>query len=128
MDKINKEQVIEWLSALTVIELSSLIKELEEKWGVSAAAPVAAVAAPAAADAGAAAAEEKTEFNVVLADFAADKKLAIIKVVRAATEMGLKEAKELVEKKGTIKEAAPKEEAETLKKQLEEAGGKVALK
>lgn len=129
MDKITKEHVIEWLSAQTVIELASLIKELEEKWGVSAAAPVAAVAAPATADAEAAAVvEEKTEFNVMLLDFASDKKLAVIKAVRAATDIGLKDAKDLVEKKGVIKEAAPKEEAEALKKQLEEAGAKVELK
>ncbi|MCA1939798.1 MAG: 50S ribosomal protein L7/L12 [Caenispirillum bisanense] len=118
-------KLVDDLSALTVLEAAELSKMLEEKWGVSAAAPVAAVAAAAAP---AAAAEEKTEFDVVLAD-AGDKKINVIKEVRAITGLGLKEAKDLVEgAPKTVKEAASKDEAEKIKKQLEEAGAKVELK
>lgn len=121
------EKIVEELSALTVMEAAELSKMLEEKWGVSAAAPVAV----AAAGGGAAAApveEEKTEFDVVLTD-AGDKKINVIKEVRAITGLGLKEAKDLVEgAPKTVKEAVSKAEAEELKKKLEEAGAKVELK
>ena len=129
MSDITKEQVIDWLSAQSVLEISSLVSELEEKWGVSAAAPaaVAVAAAPGAADA--APAEEKTEFDVELAEFPADKKIAIIKEVRSITGLGLKEAKDLVEGVPNIlKEATSKDDAEEIKKKLEEAGAKVNLK
>ncbi len=123
MSKI--EQLVEDLSGLTVLEAADLAKLLEEKWGVSAAAPVAAAAAPAA---GAAPAAEKTEFTVMLTD-AGDKKINVIKEVRAITGLGLKEAKDLVE--GAPKEVKAdvgKDEAEKIKKQLEDAGAKVELK
>jgi len=126
MADVTKEQVVEFIEKMTVLELAELVKELEEKFGVSAAAPVAAAAAPAAGDAPAA--EEKEDFDVVLAA-AGDKKINVIKVVRSATGLGLKEAKDLVDgAPQTIKEAMPKAEAEELKKQLEEAGAKVELK
>jgi large subunit ribosomal protein L7/L12 len=124
MSKI--EKLVDDLSALTVLEAADLAKLLEEKWGVSAAAPVAAAAAPAAA--GAAPAAEKTEFTVVLTD-AGDKKINVIKEVRAITGLGLKEAKDLVE--GAPKEVKAdvnKDEAAKIKKQLEDAGAKVELK
>lgn len=127
MADVTKEQVIEFLSGMNVLELSDLVSELEEKWNVSAAAPVAVAAGGVAGDAGAAA-EEQTEFDVILEDFG-DKKIGVIKVVRAITGLGLKEAKELVEGvPGTVKEGIEKAEAEDLKKQLEEAGAKVSLK
>jgi large subunit ribosomal protein L7/L12 len=119
-------KIVEDLSNLTVLEAAELSKMLEEKWGVSAAAPVAVAAAgaPAAAEA----AEEKTDFDVVL-EAAGDKKIEVIKEVRAITGLGLKEAKDLVEgAPKTVKEAAPKAEAEEIKKKLEAAGAKVALK
>ncbi|MBE6872269.1 MAG: 50S ribosomal protein L7/L12 [Ruminococcaceae bacterium] len=120
-------QLIEDVKALTVLELADLVKALEEEFGVSAAAPVAVAAAPAAA-AAAPAAAEKTEFDVVLASFG-DAKLNVIKVVRELTGLGLKEAKELVEgAPKTIKEGLSKEDAEDLKKKLEDAGAKVELK
>ncbi|SHM09349.1 50S ribosomal protein L7/L12 [Roseibium suaedae] len=123
MADLNK--LVEELSALTVMEAAELSKLLEEKWGVSAAAPVAVAAAAGPA---AAAEEEKTEFDVVLAD-AGDKKINVIKEVRAITGLGLKEAKELVEgAPKTVKEQVSKAEAEDLKKKLEEAGAKVELK
>lgn len=119
-------KLVDELSALTVMEAAELSKLLEEKWGVSAAAPVAVAAA--AAGPAAAAEEEKTEFDVVLAD-AGDKKINVIKEVRAITGLGLKEAKELVEgAPKTVKEQVSKAEAEDLKKKLEEAGAKVELK
>ncbi len=122
---ITKEDVLEYISNLSVLELSELVKEFEEKFGVSAQATV--VAAPGAA-AGAAAEEEKTEFDVVLTA-AGPKKINVIKAVRAITGLGLKEAKAAVEETPTtIKEAVSKEEAEELKKQLEEAGASVELK
>ncbi len=127
MADITKEQVIEFIENMTVLELAELVKELEDKFGVSAAAPVA-VAAGAPAEGAAAAAEEQTEFDVVLAG-AGDKKINVIKVVRAITGLGLKEAKEMVDgAPNTIKEGASKEEAEDIKKQLEEAGASVELK
>lgn len=127
---VTKEEVIEFISNMTVLELSEFIKELEEKFGVSAAAPAAAMvmAAPAAgADAGAAA-EEKTEFDVVLKAAGANK-IGVIKVVRALTSLGLKEAKEKVDgAPSTLKEGVSKEEAEEAKKQLTEAGAEVEIK
>ena len=122
------DQLVEQLSKLTVLEASELSKKLEEAWGVSAAAPVAVAAAPgAAADAGEAA-EEKDAFDVVLTAFG-DKKINVIKEVRAITGLGLKEAKDLVEGvPKPVKEAVAKDEAEELKKKLEEAGASVELK
>jgi large subunit ribosomal protein L7/L12 len=122
----NLEKIVEELSSLTVLEAADLAKMLEEKWGVSAAAAVAvAAAAPGAA---AAPVEEQTEFNVVLAS-AGDKKIEVIKEVRAITGLGLKEAKDLVEgAPKVVKEAVGKDEAEKLKAQLEKAGAKVELK
>lgn len=128
MANVTKEQVVDFIANMTVLELSEFIKELEDKFGVSAAAPVAAVAAAPAAGGDAAAAEEKTEFDVVLADVGGNK-IGVIKVVRALTGLGLKEAKEKVDgAPSVIKEAAPKDQAEDAKKQLEEAGAKVELK
>jgi large subunit ribosomal protein L7/L12 len=127
MSNITKDQVIEWLSSQSVLEIAGLVKDLEAKWGVSAAAPVAVAAAPAAA-AAAAPAEEKTEFNVVLVEAGANK-IAAIKEVRAITGLGLKEAKDLVEgAPKSVKEGASKQEAEEIKKKLEAAGAKVELK
>jgi large subunit ribosomal protein L7/L12 len=128
MADVTKDQVVEFLENMTVLELADLVKELEEKFGVSAAAPVAVAAAAAPAAGGEAAAEEKSEFDVVLTG-AGDKKINVIKVVRAVTGLGLKEAKDLVDgAPQTVKEALPKEEADELKKQLEEAGASVELK
>ncbi|WP_221774674.1 50S ribosomal protein L7/L12 [Pelagicoccus albus] len=127
MADITKEDVIEWLSGQTVLDIAGLVKDLEEKWGVSAAAPVAVAAAPAGGDA-AAPAEEKTEFDVILAA-AGDKKINVIKEVRSITGLGLKEAKDLVEgAPKPVKEACSKEEAEELKSKLEAAGAKVEVK
>jgi large subunit ribosomal protein L7/L12 len=121
------QKIVDELSTLTVLEAADLAKMLEEKWGVSAAAAVAVAAAPGAA-AGAAAAEEKTEFTVVLAS-AGDKKIEVIKEVRALTGLGLKEAKDLVEgAPKTLKEGAPKDEANKIKETLEKVGAKVELK
>jgi len=121
------DQIVEQLSGLTVIEAAQLSKKLEEKWGVSAAAPVAAAAAPVAGGA-APAAEAKTTFDVVLKEAGANK-IGVIKEVRAMTSLGLKEAKDLVEgAPKTVKEGVSKEEAEELKKKLEAAGAKVELK
>ena len=123
---ITKEDILEFISNLSVLELSELVKEFEEKFGVSA-APVM-VAGGAAAGGAADAAEEKTEFNVVLVD-GGDKKINVIKVVRALTGLGLKEAKDAVEQTpSVIKEGISKDEAEAAKKELEEAGAKVELK
>ncbi|UPA28719.1 MAG: 50S ribosomal protein L7/L12 [Verrucomicrobiota bacterium] len=127
MAEITKDQVIEWLSKQSVLEIAGLVKELEEKWGVSASAPVAAVAMPAGGGA-AEAKEEKTEFDVVLSA-AGDNKINVIKEVRAITGLGLKEAKDLVDgAPKTVKEAVSKTEAEEMKKKLEAAGAKVELK
>ena len=126
----NLEKIVEDLSSLTVLEAAELAKLLEEKWGVSAAAAVAVAAAPGAGGGAAAAApaEEKTEFNVILAA-AGDKKIEVIKEVRAITGLGLKEAKDLVEgAPKPVKEGAGKEEAEKIKAQLEKVGAKVELK
>jgi large subunit ribosomal protein L7/L12 len=121
-------KIVDDLSSLTVLEAAELSKMLEEKWGVSAAAPVAVAAAGGGGGAAAEAVEEKTEFDVVLTA-AGDKKINVIKEVRAITGLGLKEAKDLVEgAPKTVKEAASKAEAEDIKKKLEEAGAKVELK
>lgn len=129
MADITKEDVIEFIANMSVLELSELVKEMEEKFGVSAAAPVAMMAGGPAGDAsGAEAAEEKNEFDVVLTT-AGDKKIAVIKEVRAITGLGLKEAKALVdEAPKPVKEGVPKEEAEKIKAQLEDAGAQVELK
>jgi large subunit ribosomal protein L7/L12 len=129
MATLTKEQVLEAIAGMTVLEVSELVKMMEEKFGVTAAAPVAVAAAPVAgAAAGAAAAEEKTEFTVVLKDFDAAKKIAVIKEVRAITGLGLKEAKDLVEAKDKpVKEAIGKDEAAKIKQQLEAAGAKVEV-
>ena len=125
MADITKEQVIEWLSGLSVMEAASLVKELEEKWGVSAAAPVAVAAAGAAAPA----AEEKTEFDVVLAKVDPSKKIAIIKEVRALTGLGLADAKALVEgAPKTLKEGATKAEADEIAKKFKDAGAEIEIK
>lgn len=125
------EEIVSAIEQLTVAELAELVKMLEEKFGVSASAPVMAMPMAGGAAAGGAAEEEKTEFDVVLKSFG-QKKIEVIKVVREITGLGLKEAKDLVEKAGTpdavIKEGAKKEEAEEIKKKLEEAGAEVELK
>ena len=122
---MTNDEVIDYLSNLSVLEISKLVKALEEKWGVSAAAPVAAAAAPVAA---AAAVEEKTEFDVILADAGANK-IGVIKEVRAITGLGLKDAKDLVEAAPKpVKQAVSKDEAAKLKDQLEKAGAKVEVK
>jgi large subunit ribosomal protein L7/L12 len=125
---VTKDDVIDFIANMTVLELSELVKEMEEKFGVSAAAPVAVAAAgPAAGDAGAAA-EEKTEFDVILAS-AGDKKIGVIKEVRAITSLGLKEAKALVDgAPAPIKEGVEKAEAEEIKEKIEAAGGTVEIK
>ena len=123
---MSREEILSAISELSVLELSELISDMEEKFGVSAAASVAVAAPAAAADAGGS--EEQTEFDVVLSSFG-EKKVGVIKAVRAITSLGLKEAKDLVESApAPIKEGVPKEEAEELKKQLEDAGGTVEVK
>jgi large subunit ribosomal protein L7/L12 len=125
MATVGREQIVESLKSMTLLEVAELVKELETTFGVSAAAPVAIAAAPGA---GAAAAEEKTEFNVVLADAGANK-IGVIKEVRAITGLGLKEAKDFVEgAPKTVKEGATKEDADAMKKKLEAAGAKVEIK
>jgi len=125
---VTKEDVVEFISSMSVLELSEFIAELEEKFGVSAAAPVAVAAAGAASAEGAAPAEEKTEFDAVLTAVG-DQKIKVIKEIRAITSLGLKEAKELVESAPqAIKEGVPKEEAEEIKKKVEAVGGSVELK
>jgi large subunit ribosomal protein L7/L12 len=130
MAEITKEEVIDWLSNQSVLEIAGLVKDLEEKWGVSAAAPVAVAAAGAAGagDGGGEAEAEKDEFDVVLAEMGGNK-IAVIKAVREISGLGLKEAKELVESAPKpVKEGVSKDEAEETKKKLEEAGAKVELK
>lgn len=123
---ISKDELIEAIESMTVLELSELVSALEEKFGVSASAPVAVAAAPGAADG--AAAEEKTDFDVIL-ESAGDKKIQVIKAVREATGLGLKEAKALVESAPVaVKEGLPKDEADALKAKIEESGASVALK
>lgn len=125
MADITKDQVIEWLSGLSVLDIAALVKELEDKWGVSAAAPVAVVAGGAAA----APAEEKDSFDVILKAVDASKKIAIIKEVRGITSLGLAEAKALVEgAPKVIKEGVSKAEAEELAKKLKDAGAEVEVK
>jgi len=126
--KITKEDVISFIESMTVLELSELVKELENKFGVSAAAPVAVAAVPAAGLAQAAQEEEKTEFDVILTSFGAEK-IQVIKVVRAITGLGLKEAKDLVEGvPKPVKEAVSKNDAAEMKKKLEEVGATVEVK
>ena len=129
MSDITKDQVVDWLSGQSVIEIADLVKELEDKWGVSAAAPAAvAVAAPAGGGDAGGAAEAQTEFNVVLLEFGGNK-IAVIKEVRAITGLGLKEAKELVEgAPKPVNEAVSKDEADEIAKKLEAAGAKVEIK
>jgi len=125
---LSNEELIDELSSKPIMEVVELVKALEEKWGVSAAAPVAVAAAPGAGAGDAAAEEEQTEFDVVMKSFGGNK-VAVIKVVRTVTGLGLKEAKDLVEgAPNTVKEAVPKDEADELKKQLEEAGAEVEIK
>jgi large subunit ribosomal protein L7/L12 len=126
MTAVSKEEILDAVANMTVLELSQLIKDMEEKFGVSAAAAAVAVAAPAAGPA--AAVEEKTEFDVILTS-SGENKVNVIKVVRAITGLGLKEAKDLVDgAPKPIKEAIPKADAENIKKQVEEAGGKADIK
>ena len=121
---LSNEQIVDAIAAKSLMEVMELVKAIEEKFGVSAAAPVMAAAGPAAADP---AAEEQTEFNVILKS-AGDKKVEVIKAVRGITGLGLKEAKDLTEAGGTVKEGASKEEAEKMKKDLEAAGATVEIK
>ena len=128
MADITKEDVIEFIAKMSVLELSELIKEMEEKFGVSAAAPIAMMAAGPAEAAGSAAAEEQTEFDIILTSFG-DKKIQVIKEVRVITGLGLKDAKALVdEAPKPVKEGIAKDEAEKIKAQLEEAGAQAELK
>jgi large subunit ribosomal protein L7/L12 len=126
MAELSKDQILEAIAAMTVLEVSELVKAMEEKFGVSAAAPVAMAAGPAAA--AAPAAEEKTEFNVILKSYDEAKKIPVIKEVRTITGLGLKEAKDLVEAGGkTLKENVSKEEAAKIKAQVEAAGAVVEI-
>ncbi|MDR2806666.1 MAG: 50S ribosomal protein L7/L12 [Puniceicoccales bacterium] len=128
MTEITKDQVIEWLSSQTVLEIASLVKDLEGKWGVSASAPIAVAAVPTAEGNAAETKEEKTEFDVILA-VAGDSKINVIKEIRTITGLGLKESKDLVDgAPKTVKESVSKAEAEEIKKKLEAAGAKVELK
>ena len=128
MADINKDDVLEFIANMSVLELSEFVKDIEEKFGVSAAAPVAMMAPGASDGAGAAAAEEKTEFDVILTA-AGDKKIQVIKEVRTITSLGLKDAKALVDgAPAPVKEGVPKDEAEKIKEALEGAGAQVELK
>jgi large subunit ribosomal protein L7/L12 len=128
MATLSKEQILEAIAGMTVLEVSELVKDMEVKFGVSAAAPVAVAAAAAGGAAPGAAAEEQTEFTVVLKSFDAEKKIPVIKEVRAITGLGLKEAKELVEAGDKpVKEGISKEEASKIRQQLETAGGTVEV-
>jgi large subunit ribosomal protein L7/L12 len=125
----NKEDILNTISSMTIMEIVELVKMMEEKFGVSAAAPVAVAAAAPGAAAAAAPAEEKTEFTVTLKEYPADKKVTVIKVIREVTGLGLKEAKDLVEGvPSTVKDAVSKADAEKIKKSLEDAGAKVEVK
>jgi large subunit ribosomal protein L7/L12 len=127
--KLSQEELIKAIENMSVLDLAELVKGLETRFGVTAAAPVAVAAAPAAGGGGAAAAEEKTSFDVILASAPADKKIQVIKVVRELTSLGLKEAKDLVEgAPKPVKTGVAKEEADTMKKKLEESGAKVEIK
>jgi len=128
MSNVSKEDVVQFIENMTVLELSGFVKELEERFGVSAAAPMAMAAMPGAAAAEAAPVEEQTEFSVVITGVG-EKKINVIKEVRVVTSLGLKEAKDLVEKlPGIVKEGIPKLEAEAVAKQLTEAGATVEIK
>jgi large subunit ribosomal protein L7/L12 len=128
MSEITKDDVVKFIEGMTVLELSQLVKELEQKFGVTAAAPVVVAAAGAGASEAGQAAEEKTEFDAILTGFG-DQKIQVIKVVRALTSLGLKEAKDLVEGvPKPIKEAVSKDEANDIKKKIEEVGGTVEIK
>ena len=127
--KLSKDEFIAAIEGMSVLELSELVKGLETRFGVTAAAPVAMAAAPAAGGGAAAAVEEKTSFDVILASAPADKKIQVIKVVRELTSLGLKEAKDLVEgAPKPVKTGVAKEESDTMKKKLEESGAKVEIK
>jgi large subunit ribosomal protein L7/L12 len=126
---VSKDEILDAISNMTVMQVVELISDMEKKFGVTAAAPVAMVAGGGAAAAAAAPVEEKTEFTVVLKEYPADKKVGVIKVVRELTGLGLKEAKDLVEGvPGTVKEGVNKADSDTMKKKLEEAGAKVEIK
>jgi large subunit ribosomal protein L7/L12 len=126
---VSREEIVDAIGKLTVLEVVELISDLEKKFGVTAAAPVAMAAAPAAGAAAAAPAEEQTEFSVTLTEYPADKKVGVIKVVREITGLGLKEAKDLVEGvPALVKDAVAKADVDAIKKKLEEAGAKVAVK
>jgi large subunit ribosomal protein L7/L12 len=126
---VSKDEILEAISNMTVMQVVELIGDMEKKFGVTAAAPVAMVAGGGAGAAAAAPAEEKTEFTVILKEYPADKKVGVIKVVRELTGLGLKEAKDLVEGvPGTVKEGVNKADSESMKKKLEDAGAKVEIK
>ncbi len=126
---VSKDEILDAISKMTLMEVVELISDMEKKFGVTAAAPVAVAAAPGAGAAAAAPAEEKTEFAVVLKEYPPDKKVTVIKVIREITGLGLKEAKDLVEGVPSIvKEAVSKADSDTMKKKLEEAGAKVEIK
>ena len=126
---LSKDEILDAISNMTLIQITELISAMEEKFGVTAAAPVAAVAVAAGGGAPAAAAEEQTEFTVSLVEYPADKKVTVIKVIREITGLGLKEAKDLVEAvPATVKEGVSKADADSIKKKLEEAGAKVGVK
>src|SRR5580698_6829244 len=126
---VSKDEILEAIASMSLMDVVALIADMEKKFGVTAAAPVAMAAAPGAAGAAAAPAEEQAEFTVTLKEYPADKKVTVIKVVREITGLGLKEAKDLVEgAPSTVKEAVSKADAETMKKKLEDAGAKVEVK
>jgi large subunit ribosomal protein L7/L12 len=126
---VTKDEILDAISKMSVMEVVELISDMEKKFGVTAAAPVAIAAAPAAAGAAAAPVEEKTEFTVTLKEYPAEKKVSVIKVIRELTGLGLKEAKDLVEGvPSTVKESVSKADSETMKKKLEDAGAKVEIK
>ena len=126
---VSKDEILDAIAKMSLMDVVELISDMEKKFGVTAAAPVAVAAAAGAGAAAAAPVEEKTEFTVVLKEYPADKKVTVIKVVRELTGLGLKEAKDLVEAvPGTVKEGVNKADSETMKKKLEEAGAKVEVK
>ena len=126
---VSKDEILDAISKMTLMEVVELISDMEKKFGVTAAAPVAAAAAPGAGAAAAAPAEEKTEFTAILKEYPADKKVTVIKVIREITGLGLKEAKDLVEGvPSTVKEAVSKADSDAIKKKLEDAGAKVEIK
>ena len=126
---VSKDEILDAITKMTLMEVVELISDMEKKFGVTAAAPVAVAAAPGAGAAAAAPAEEKTEFTVLLKEYPADKKVTVIKVIREITGLGLKEAKDLVEGvPSTVKEAVSKADSDSIKKKLEEAGAKVEIK